>query len=89
MRLVTHLKILDDANHSKSSGYGRTTAVSARNCLNTKPARRDHPNGLLYQIKTKNLIGDELSPRLRFSDTEIPLNQFLRLSTAYFVQDLL
>ena len=47
------------------------------------------PTGLLYQIKTKNLIGDELSPRLRFSDTEIPLNQFLRLSVAYFVQDLL
>ena len=86
MRLVTHLKILDDAKHSKSSWYGRTTA-SARHCLNTKSAGRVNPTGLLFQIK--KLIGDELSPRLRFSDTEIPLNQFLRLSTAYFVQDLL
>ena len=88
MRLVTHLKILDNATHSKNSGCGRT-AVSARNCLNTEPAQRDYPTDLLVQIKTKNLVGDELSPRLRFSDTEIPLNQFLRLSTAYFVQDLL
>ena len=74
MRLVTHLKILDNATHSKNSGYGRT-AVSARNCLNTKPAQRDYPTELLVQIKTKNLIGDELSPRLRRSQTPAPIEQ--------------
>ena len=45
------------------------------------------PTGLVFQIK--KLIGDELSPRLSSPHTDSPLNQFLRLSTAYFVQDLL
>ena len=73
---------------TKKSVYGRA-ATPARCIEQTKnsPAGPSHQAALSNQ--NKKLLGDELGPRLRFSNTEIPLNQFLRLSTAYFVQDLL
>ena len=54
-----------------------------------KSARRVNPTELLVQIKTKNLIGDELSPRLRSTQLGIPLKQHLRCSFVDFIDNLL
>ncbi len=44
---------------------------------------------LVYQIKTKNLIGDELSPRLSSPQLGVPVKQHLGCSFVDFIDDLL